>query len=191
MGTLRRRRVWLAVLLAILISGLGHAYLRRWGRAFGWYVGITATLVFIVPDAAIDQLLGGAGQPSLVDLVPALVVVAASVLDAYVLAVRNNREYERQQRERVGPGASEDADAGVGSGSAVDGPRIGGSSPEKTEVDGSAGGSHKPIGGADTETPADDDPPAVTCPHCGRETDPDLDFCHWCTEPLTDRTDRR
>jgi hypothetical protein len=21
------------------------------------------------------------------------------------------------------------------------------------------------------------------CPHCGRELDPTLEFCHWCTEP--------
>jgi len=25
----------------------------------------------------------------------------------------------------------------------------------------------------------------VSCPHCGRSTDPELDFCTWCTEPLT------
>jgi hypothetical protein len=24
----------------------------------------------------------------------------------------------------------------------------------------------------------------ATCPHCGREVDADLDFCHWCTEPI-------
>jgi uncharacterized paraquat-inducible protein A len=24
----------------------------------------------------------------------------------------------------------------------------------------------------------------VNCPHCGREVDPQLDFCHWCTEPI-------
>lgn len=23
-----------------------------------------------------------------------------------------------------------------------------------------------------------------TCPNCGKEVDRDLDFCHWCTEPL-------
>jgi hypothetical protein len=27
-----------------------------------------------------------------------------------------------------------------------------------------------------------------TCPHCGREIDPSLDFCHWCTARL-DRPD--
>lgn len=24
----------------------------------------------------------------------------------------------------------------------------------------------------------------VTCPNCGRDVDPDLDFCHWCTQRL-------
>lgn len=24
------------------------------------------------------------------------------------------------------------------------------------------------------------------CPHCGRELDPTLAFCHWCTEPRDD-----
>jgi len=23
-----------------------------------------------------------------------------------------------------------------------------------------------------------------TCPHCGKELDGDLEFCHWCTSPL-------
>lgn len=25
---------------------------------------------------------------------------------------------------------------------------------------------------------------SVRCPNCGRETDADLAFCHWCSEPL-------
>jgi hypothetical protein len=24
----------------------------------------------------------------------------------------------------------------------------------------------------------------LTCPNCGRDVDPELDFCHWCTEPI-------
>jgi hypothetical protein len=24
----------------------------------------------------------------------------------------------------------------------------------------------------------------TTCPHCGKDVDEDIDFCHWCTEPL-------
>lgn len=98
MGEVRRRRPWLAVLLALVISGLGHAYLRRWGRALGWYVAITITLVVLVPDAAVDQLFTGTAPP-VGDLLPALVVILASVIDAYVLAIRNNREYERRKHD--------------------------------------------------------------------------------------------
>jgi hypothetical protein len=29
-----------------------------------------------------------------------------------------------------------------------------------------------------------DSPDAVTCPECGGEVDPQLDFCHWCTARL-------
>ncbi len=32
------------------------------------------------------------------------------------------------------------------------------------------------------ETDADE---GISCPHCGRSTDPALDFCTWCTEPLS------
>lgn len=28
-----------------------------------------------------------------------------------------------------------------------------------------------------------------SCPHCGRDVDPELDFCTWCTEPLPGRQD--
>lgn len=24
----------------------------------------------------------------------------------------------------------------------------------------------------------------ASCPYCGRDLDPELDFCHWCTKPL-------
>lgn len=34
-----------------------------------------------------------------------------------------------------------------------------------------------------------DDGDAVRCPNCGRETDADLAFCHWCSEPLPDADD--
>jgi hypothetical protein len=28
------------------------------------------------------------------------------------------------------------------------------------------------------------DPESPRCPNCGHEVDADLEFCHWCTEPL-------
>jgi len=36
----------------------------------------------------------------------------------------------------------------------------------------------------------DSEESAATCPHCGREVDADLDFCHWCTEPIDLGVDR-
>lgn len=30
---------------------------------------------------------------------------------------------------------------------------------------------------------------AGQCPHCGRELEEGLDFCHWCTEPLPGASD--
>jgi hypothetical protein len=162
-----RRRPWLAVLLALLVSGLGHAYLRRWGRAFVWYVAVTATLVFVVPDAAVEGLVAG-DPPPVVDVAPALVVVAASVIDAYVLAVRNNREIEREGRTA----ASDRADLGT--------PGEGANSGASTERSTAATQTDGPT--VRDETDADQ----VSCPHCGRQTDPSFDFCQWCAEPVSE-----
>ncbi len=183
MSDLTRRRPWLAVLLAVLVSGLGHAYLRRWGRAFGWYVAITATLVLVVPDAAMEQLFARE-IPPIADVAPALVVVVASILDAYLVAVRNNREYERQRRAGVTAEANDEADrsdAGDTDGPGHDSSLGRGSS-------GVSAGGDPPATDGDTGGPttgADDTPATVDCPHCGRETDAEIDFCHWCTEPLS------
>ena len=27
-------------------------------------------------------------------------------------------------------------------------------------------------------------PEGPTCPHCGKDIDPDLEFCHWCTRAI-------
>lgn len=36
-----------------------------------------------------------------------------------------------------------------------------------------------------THSPADATDQVPTCPHCRREIDPDLEFCHWCTERIS------
>jgi hypothetical protein len=171
MSEISRRRPWLAVVLALLISGLGHAYLRRWGRALGWYVGITATLILLVPDAALDQLLARESPP-LVDVLPALIVVAGSVIDAYVLAVRNNREYERRVRARSAAATERDGTPEGERGPDGGTPSVGDDDPSR------------PATGTDERTDSGEPAAVLDCPHCGRETDPELDFCHWCTEPL-------
>lgn len=153
-----RRRPWLAALLALVVSGLGHAYLRRWARALGWYVAVTATLVVIVPDAAVERLIAG-DAPPIADVAPAVLVVAASVIDAYVLALRNNREYDRDRRA-----TAEGAEPGTWN--------------EKADAAAPADRSDEPAVDRDSEAAA------VSCPHCGRDTDPSFDFCQWCAEPV-------
>ena len=164
-----RRRPWLAATLALLVSGLGHAYLRRWARAFGWYALVTATLVFVVPDAAIDRVAAGE-RPPIGDIAPALVVVAASVVDAYVLAVRNNRRHERHPSstavaEDASPSDDRDEETRSDAVKVAAGPEsdaeIGASEPDSASTEGT-----------------------VSCPHCGREADATLEFCQWCAEPL-------
>ncbi|QLG63505.1 DUF7575 domain-containing protein [Halorarum salinum] len=88
------KRPWLAALLALAITGLGHAYLRRWGRAFGWLALVYASLALFVPAEAIDAAAEGftatsGSLPSSVDplvFLPPLLVALGSVADAYVLA---------------------------------------------------------------------------------------------------------
>jgi len=82
-------------------------------------------------------------------------VVAASVIDAYVTALRHNRERERRQREAT----PERAD-------------------RETPTD-------RPDGPVVTDrSPADAE--AVSCPHCGRDTDASFDFCQWCAESVSE-----
>jgi hypothetical protein len=164
----RRRRPWLAAVLALLVSGLGHAYLRRWARAFGWYVVVTATLVFLVPDAAVDQVVAG-DRPPLAEIAPALVAVGASVVDAYVLAVRNNRAHERRtsstEPTEASPHSSDRDEGSWSTGTTFD--------PAATDAEPR---SSEPVAGSVDDT--------SSCPHCGREADPELAFCQWCAEPL-------
>ena len=149
-----RRRPWLAALLALVISGLGHAYLRRWARALGWYVAVTATVFVFVPESAISGALTG-DPPPLREIAPAAAVVVASVIDAYVLAVRTNRAADRN---RDGAGTTDSPEPATG-------PRETGTSVSDDDK--------RPESAA-----------TVSCPECGRSTDPSYDFCQWCAEPV-------
>lgn len=73
------KRPWVAAVLAVLIIGLGHAYLRHWGRAFVWLLLVLMSAYWFVPDAGITE----AGVTA---LLPIAAVAGMSVLDAYLLA---------------------------------------------------------------------------------------------------------
>ncbi|WP_302080949.1 zinc ribbon domain-containing protein [Salinibaculum rarum] len=94
-GRSKKKSPLVAVVLAVLYPGLGHVYLRRWGRALLWFVAIIASVVWLVPPEAvpttfsIDAILEArAAVPERVALV-ALVLSALSVLDAYWIAANS------------------------------------------------------------------------------------------------------
>lgn len=88
----RTRRPWLAVLLAFVYPGLGHVYLREWGRALLWFGLAIGAFLLLVPSAAadaptgLDALLSGEGLP-IAAIVALATITGFSMLDAYRLAV--------------------------------------------------------------------------------------------------------
>lgn len=95
-GQTRRKRPWLAVLLAIVYPGLGHVYLREWGRALLWFALIVVSTSFLIPESAVPESLSVDGLVAAAEAMPlevSLLVLALSflsVLDAYWLATRVN-----------------------------------------------------------------------------------------------------
>ena len=149
------KRPWLAALLGTLATGLGHFYLRRWGRGLGWFVLAVLVSLFFVPADAAQALLDGGGDP--VTLLPVFAVGIASVVDAYLLARRTRS-------------ARTAATAGSG---------VGDAEPEGSEV--TLEDRPQPAAGAADPAGVDD---GEACPNCGKDLDPDLDFCPWCTARL-------
>lgn len=130
-----QKRPWLAAVLAVLYPGLGHVYLRLWTRAIGWFLGIIALGVFLVPDEAVPESISPEAVIEASQALPLEVSLAIlgvsflSVADAYWMASRLN------DRSQVSEGATR------------------------------------------------------TCPNCGREVDDEIEFCHWCTTRLEDRSE--
>lgn len=112
-------RPWLAAVLTLLVTGLGHVYLRQWFRALTWFGLIILTGVLLVPDSVIESPM----TASLEEAAPILFVAMLAVVDAYFQARRHN------SRLRTADGDQ--------------------------------------------------------CAECGRELDPDISFCQWCTAPRT------
>jgi hypothetical protein len=153
------KRPWLAALLGTLATGLGHIYLRRWKRGLGWFVVAVVVSAILVPPEAARALLSGSGGDA-ATLAPLFAIGIASVADAYVLA----RMHQNDVANRDGAGSAvmsasgSESESGTGARSGV--------------VEGGVAANRVPRS-ADVE-----------CPECGKELDPDLEFCPWCTVRL-------
>ena len=119
-----------AAVLALAVAGLGHAYLRRWGRAAAWFLTIVTTAVVLLGAFADPNATSNVDEWPLTVVVPLVGLFVLSAVDAYLLATRTPTS-----KSAAAVDADEEGD-----------PR---------------------------------------CPDCGREVDPELDFCHWCTRRLS------
>jgi len=123
-----KKRPWLAALLTLLVSGLGHVYLREWLRSLVWFSLYLVSFQVLVPKDIRPAELSPAAYQEMAEALPldaALALASIAIfgmLDAYWLAKRTHRDAEVEAGE--------------------------------------------------------------TCPHCGKDIDEDLEFCHWCTNPL-------
>jgi hypothetical protein len=128
-----RKRPILAVALALIYPGLGHAYLRSWFRALLWFGLVVSTSLVLIPEgiepsgSGLEALLQMGRQIPIETVLLLFSISFFSMLDAYWVAVRQN------QRAAVSEGTH--------------------------------------------------------CPNCGKEVEVDIDFCHWCTEPMYEQSE--
>jgi membrane protein implicated in regulation of membrane protease activity len=80
----------------VLYPGLGHVYLRKWGRALLWFVLVVVSSTFLIPDGAVPSSLSMGALVDAAEAIPVevslliLTLSFVSVLDAYWLANRVN-----------------------------------------------------------------------------------------------------
>jgi uncharacterized paraquat-inducible protein A len=93
-GRTGQKRPWLAALLAVLYPGLGHVYLRKWGRALLWFLIIITSSTILIPSDAVpstlsvDALLAAGRAVPLPVSLAILALTFLSMADAYWLARR-------------------------------------------------------------------------------------------------------
>jgi len=88
----RRRRVAITVVVSVLgatigVGGAGHAYLRRWRRAFAWFSLVLGAGLVLITSFADPETATISSLPLRVTA-PLLVLLALNTLDAYRVAGR-------------------------------------------------------------------------------------------------------
>jgi hypothetical protein len=111
------KRPWLAAVLTLAIPGLGHVYLRRWGRAVLWFLLIAATIVTLVPEwlqaTSFEAMLTVAENLSASTRLLLLGSLALCVVDAYIIALQHNQNARRDRGETTAtcPNCGKELDA--------------------------------------------------------------------------------
>lgn len=98
-----RKRPWLAVLLTVFVPGLGHIYLRLWGRAILWLALSILASYLLVPDSVVpesfsaDAILAASQTIAIESAVVLLGVSLLCMVDVYVMARQINEYVARQE----------------------------------------------------------------------------------------------
>ncbi|WP_135662289.1 DUF7575 domain-containing protein [Halorhabdus rudnickae] len=105
-----RNNPLVAALLGMVVTGLGHLYLRRWLRAVGW-LGVTiVTSVLFIPESTISAINSGTlGDP--ISILPIVLISAASALDAYLIAKSKLQTDGARAANTVGPTGDDESPA--------------------------------------------------------------------------------
>jgi TM2 domain-containing membrane protein YozV len=97
-----RKRPLLAVVLAFIFPGLGHFYLRKWGRGLLWLGSLFGLSILFVVTGAIEPVtqlsmdgLSSAYQSRPTEVtIGSVVITTLNVVDAYWVAVNQNQTKE-------------------------------------------------------------------------------------------------
>lgn len=110
-----RFRPFVAALLGMMVTGLGHLYLRRWLRAVVWIALAFVVSVAFVPQSAAETILAGE-QVDPLTLLPGAIVGIGSAVDAFRIA----RAQQAAQQATVETAQQTGQTAQTGAGPAVD-----------------------------------------------------------------------
>jgi hypothetical protein len=110
------KRTWVAVLLTILVPGLGHLYLRLWVRSVLWFALYFTTSSFLLPGKATPESLSIDAFVAASEAVPlqtALLVVSISLfclLDVYMMSNYINYQHKKEESGVVCPSCGKELD---------------------------------------------------------------------------------
>ncbi|GCF15033.1 zinc ribbon domain-containing protein [Haloarcula mannanilytica] len=97
-----RKRPLLAVVLAFIFPGLGHFYLRKWGRGLLWLGLLLALSVLLVVTGTLQpvseltlEAISASYQSRPTEVtIGSVVITTLNVVDAYWVAVNENQTQE-------------------------------------------------------------------------------------------------
>jgi len=98
-----RKRAWLAVALTIVVPGLGHAYLRLWGRGLLWFLLVVGSVATLVPEwfsaTTFDELVSVVEGVSTPISLALFGIAVLCVVDTYLMTSRLNERARREHGE--------------------------------------------------------------------------------------------